>query len=245
MASYEKLNFVPFRINKMAKRNKLQKFAELSAIPFVFQCYSYEARKLYNHVGDVVDLKGSWGAKVFDNDKPIVLELACGRGEYSVALAKTYPDKNFIGVDIKGARLWKGATIAQKEGLTNVAFLRCRIELIESFFAKNEVSEIWITFPDPFLRDAKENRRLTAEPFLEKYKNIIKPDALCHLKTDNTPLYEFSLESLAANKAEVIYQNDDIYDGPLYCDELEIKTYYERQHLENGLKIKYIRWKLI
>lgn len=244
MASYEKLNFRPFRKNKMAKRNKLQKFEELAAIPFVFQCFSYEARKLYNHKSEVVDLKGSWGTKVFGNDNPIVLELACGRGEYSVALAKTYPDKNFIGVDIKGARLWKGATIAQREGLTNIAFLRCRIELIESFFAKNEVSEIWITFPDPFLRDAKENRRLTAGPFLTKYRNIIKPGAFCHLKTDNTPLYEFSLESLEANNADIVYKNDDIYDGPLYCDELEIKTYYEKQHLENGLKIKYIRWRL-
>ena len=228
----------------MAKRNKLQKFAELASIPFVFQCFSYDDKQLYNHENEVVDLKGQWGQKVFTNDKPIVLELACGRGEYSVALADTYPDKNFIGVDIKGARLWKGATIAQRQNLNNIAFLRCRIELIESFFAQEEISEVWITFPDPFLRDSKENRRLTSLPFLNRYKNILKPDAICHLKTDNTPLYEFSLESLTAFGADIIYHNNDIYSEELYCPELEIKTYYEKMHLANGLKIKYIRWTL-
>ena len=228
----------------MAKRNKLQKFAELASIPFVFQCFSYKDKKLYNSEQEVVDLKGNWGRDVFKNTNPIVLELACGRGEYSVALASSYPEKNFIGVDIKGARLWKGATIAQREGLKNIAFLRCRIELIDHFFAAEEVSEIWITFPDPFLRDAKENRRLTASPFLEKYRNLLAPEAICHLKTDNAPLYEFTLETLEKEKATVMYDHDDIYSGPLYCPELEIKTYYERQHLANGLTIKYIRFTL-
>ena len=228
----------------MAKRNKLQKFAELASIPFVFQCFSYDDKKLYNHLNEVVELSGTWGKTVFNNDKPIVLELACGRGEYSVALADAYPDKNFIGVDIKGARLWKGATIAQRQGLTNVAFLRCRIELIEHFFSQQEVSELWITFPDPFLRDSKENRRLTSSPFLERYRNIVQDNAICHLKTDNTPLYEFTLETLDKENIAVDYHSNDIYSSELYCPELEIKTYYEKMHLAKGLKIKYIRWAL-
>lgn len=226
----------------MSRRNKLAKFAELSKMPFVFQCFSFEDALLYDSEDQPVDFKNKWAEKVFKNDHPITLELACGRGEYSLALAAMYPERNFIGIDIKGARLWRGGKNAIEQGLTNIAFVRCRIELLRKFFGSQEISEIWITFPDPF--HGKESRRLTSPNFLKSYSEVLKKDALCHLKTDNRPLYEYSLESLADYKAEVIYQNDDIYSQALHLPELAFKTYYEKQHLENQLTIKYVQFKL-
>ncbi|MCL4120330.1 UNVERIFIED_CONTAM: hypothetical protein GTU68_012628 [Idotea baltica] len=190
-----------------------------------------------------VDLKGRWAKDHFNNDNPITLELACGKGEYTLGLAERYPDRNFIGVDIKGARIWKGAKAALERNMSNVAFLRTRIEQITHFFAAGEVDSIWITFADPFL--GKPNRRLTSPYFLSAYRKIMQPEAILHLKTDDSTLYESSLEVLTADpSAQIVYQNNDIYSGPLYTPELEIKTFYEQQHLKSGRLIKYVRFTL-
>lgn len=229
----------------MSKRNKLQKFAELLTFPNVYENFNPTAPQLHGLNGVPVDLKGQWREKHFGNDNPIVLELACGRGEYTLDMARSSPNRNFIGVDVKGARIWKGAGIALEEELDNVAFLRTRIEQIGLFFEPEEISEIWITFPDPFLSKSKANRRLTAPRFLKSYQEILRKDGLIHLKTDEPQLYEFTLEVLAEYpKAKVLYQDDDIYAKSLPMPELEIKTYYERMHLEQGKTIKYIRFKL-
>ena len=227
----------------MSRKNKLQKFADLLQFPNVYENYDAKDPKLVGINGIPVDLKGQWNAQHFKKDQHLVLELACGRGEYSLALAKAYPQHHFIGVDIKGARIWKGASIALEEGLENVAFLRTRIEQIELFFAAEEVDEIWITFPDPFLRKSKANRRLTSAPFLERYRKILKKGGIVHLKTDEPNLYEFTLETLEADpRTKVLYQSDDIYSSELPFEELAVKTYYEKMHLEDGKTIKYIRF---
>ena len=228
----------------MSRRNKLQKFAEVRTFPNVYQNFdTKEAQPLLLGATGKVDLKGKWQTHHFQNDYPITLELACGRGEYSLDLARRYPLRNFIGVDIKGARIWKGATIALQENLTNVAFLRTKIELINPFFAKDEVDEIWITFPDPFLRESKARRRLTAPNFLERYRFFLKKSGLVHLKTDDPTLYEFTIETLEADpQVTILYQNDDIYSQPLLFEELETKTYYEKMHLAKGRTIKYVQF---
>ena len=227
----------------MSRRNKLQKFAEILTFSNVYENFDNYPPRLTGKGGVDVDLKGQWREKHFKNDNPITLELACGRGEYTVALAERYPDRNFIGVDIKGARIWKGARIALEKGLSNAAFLRTRIELIAAFFEPGEIDEIWITFPDPFLRKGKSNRRLTAPKFLDHYRKILKQDGLMHLKTDEGVLSEFTLEVLEADeKAKILYQDTDIYAQPLPMEELEVKTYYENMHLEKGKTIKYIRF---
>jgi len=228
----------------MPRRNKLQKFHQILSYPNVYQNYRAEEPILVGKDRQEVELKGQWCEKHFGNDHPLVLELACGRGEYSLALGRAYPEKNFLGLDIKGARIWKGASIALEEGLDNVAFLRCRIEMIANFLGQGEVDEIWITFPDPFLRDSKANRRLTSANFLKRYKQILKPGGLIHLKTDEIQLYDFTLETLAEqDDFELLIQNDDIYKGALPMPELAFKTYYERMHLANQKTIKYIRFR--
>ncbi len=228
----------------MARRNKLMKFAELVSFPNVYENYNPKDPKLLGKDLEEVDLKGAWNSKHFKNTNPLILELACGRGEYTLGLSQMYPAKNFIGVDIKGARIWKGASIAIEEELSNVAFLRTRIEQIDLFFAKDEVDEIWITFPDPFLKDSKENRRLTSPMFLKKFKSILKQEGTVNLKTDSPELYAFTKEVLDADKnIEVLYDNFDIYSNELDFPELEIKTYYERMHLEDNRLIKFIRFK--
>lgn len=230
----------------MARRNKLKKFNDLLSFSNVYENYDPTHPKLLANETDEVDLKGKWKSEHFKNENPIVLELACGRGEYSLALAKDNPNVNYIGVDVKGARIWKGATIAREENLNNVAFLRTRIEQINLFFAIEEVDEIWITFPDPFLRKSKANRRLTSLQFLNRYKDILKKGGIIHLKTDDPTLYEFSQEQFeACDFVEVLYDKDDIYAQPLDFPELEYKTYYEKQHLEKNRKIKYIKVKMI
>ncbi|MCB0643425.1 MAG: tRNA (guanosine(46)-N7)-methyltransferase TrmB, partial [Phaeodactylibacter sp.] len=184
----------------MSKRNKLYKFAEIQRFPNVFENFEPINPVLQGANGEIIDMKGKWLENYFKNDRPITLELACGRGEYTLGLARRYPERNFIGVDVKGARIWQGARIALEEDLQQVAFLRTRIEIIPQFFEPGEIDEIWITFPDPFVRNSKANRRLTAAPFLERYAKVLKPGGILHLKTDATDLYEFSLEVLANNK---------------------------------------------
>lgn len=231
-------------------RSKLQRFAELLAFPNVYENPHSAEPQLIGLHGEIVEMKGKWHSEHFKNDKPITLELACGRGEYAVALGRMFPERNFIGVDIKGARLHQGATAALNEGLGNVAFLRTRIEQIALFFAENEVAEIWITFPDPFLRESKSNRRLTSSQFLERYKSFLQKDGLIHLKTDSPVLYDFTLDTLAhTEEAEVLFADDDIYANRSLADvmtgknELAVTTYYEKKNIANST-IKYIRFKI-
>ena len=194
------------------------------------------------HGGNLVQRRGQWARGHFDNAQPIVLELACGGGEYTIGLARQNPELNYIGVDVKGNRIWKGAKQALAENLVNVAFLRTRIEQIEQFFEPGEIHEIWITFPDPFLRKSKSNRRLTASPFLNKFRNLLIEGGILHLKTDSPELYEFTLETIEEVPfCKILYQDDDIYSKPLVHPALEIKTKYERRHLEAGKQIKYVK----
>lgn len=227
-------------------KNKLSKFAEMRQFHNVFQNFNFKDPQLIGAGGVEVDMKGSWGEEHFQNSNPIILELACGRGEYAVALAEKYPKKNFVGVDIKGARMYKGAKKALEETLTNAAFIRCRIEQIEEFFSKEEVAEIWITFPDPFLKRSDANKRLTAPVFLNKYRQILQKGGLIHLKTDSLPLYEYSLKVANGTDWVKLNENDpDIYAGELPLDDLEIKTNYERMHLNEGKDIKYIQLQVV
>ncbi len=225
----------------MSRKNKLKRFAEVATFPNVFESVPTKESFLTNQEGLSEDLRGNWSSGHFKNNHPILLELACGKGDYTVALAKDFPDKNFIGVDIKGSRIWRGAKTALESSIHNVAFLRTRIEFIDRFFAPNEVDEIWITFPDPF--EGKPNRRLTSAPFLDRYRRILKPGGIMHLKTDSPLLYEFSHEVIRDDSACTIqYTNDDIYSKPLDFPELAHKTYYELKHLGIGRTIKYIRF---
>lgn len=226
----------------MAK-NKLKKFKEISSFDFVFENPDPKQPGLYRNETEKVDFKGKWTRDFFKNNQPLILELACGRGEYTVALAEAYPDKNFMGLDIKGARIWQGATFVAEKNLKNAAFLRTRIEQISLFFDHQEIDEIWITFPDPFTRASKENKRLTSRAFLQRYKPLLKQGAVLHLKTDDEGLYLFTLEELKNfDGAEILYHHDDIYASELPFQELQYKTYYERAHLEVGKTIKYIRF---
>ena len=190
------------------------------------------------------EMKGKWNEGFFQNQNPVVLELACGGGEYAVALARKFPDKNFIGVDIKGARMFKGALIATEEKISNVAFLRINIDHIEEYFERNEVSEIWITFPDPFLRDAKWKKRLTSSLFLNRYKNILKTNAFIHLKTDSPELYDFTMRTIEEMKLTLHFQTDDVYMNMPNDEILSIKTFYEQMHLAKGKTIKYVRFSI-
>ncbi|RME97476.1 MAG: tRNA (guanosine(46)-N7)-methyltransferase TrmB [Bacteroidetes bacterium] len=224
----------------MSKRNKLQKFADLAAFPNVYENFTHEKPQLLGLQGQKVELKGKWRKAHFKNEQPITLELACGRGEYTLALARRFPQRNFIGVDIKGARIWKGARIALEENLTNAAFLRTRIEQLNYFFAPREVEEIWITFPDPFPK--KENRRLTSPPFIDSYRKLLPKGGLIHLKTDATDFYEYTLTTYQNYPGiQLAYANADIYEGEIPMPELAFKTYYEAMHLREGKKIKYLR----
>jgi len=224
----------------MSKRNKLKKFAEIYSFPHVYENFNPKDPKLLGENGKEADLKGQWAEKHFQNEHSLTLELACGKGDYTVGLARLYSEQNFIGVDIKGARIWRGATTALEEKLSNVAFLRTRIEQLHYFFEPEEIAEIWITFPDPFMD--KESRRLTAARFLEIYRKLLKKNGLVHLKTDSDELYQYTLGVLKrVNTFELLYEEGDIYSKPLHLPELEIKTFYEKGHLEAGKTIKYIQ----
>lgn len=229
----------------MARKNKLRKFAEVRSFPNVYECFNVQQPELLGEGMEPVDLKGKWAQEHFKNENPITLELACGGGEYTVGLARNFPDRNFIGVDVKGNRLWKGAKTALEEGLSNVAFLRTRIEIINHFFAPGEVAEIWVTFPDPFPRASKENRRLTSAFFLEKYRLLLQPGGLVHLKHDDPDFYQFTLDTIAQDaRNTLLLQNPDIYAAPLPFPELGIQTLYESFHLAAGKTIKYVRFQI-
>ncbi len=229
----------------MARKNKLQKFAEILAFPNVYECYNVQQPQLVGAGMQPIDLKGRWRAEHFRNDNPIVLELACGGGEYTVALAQQFVQHNFIGVDVKGNRIWRGAKTALEANLVNAAFLRTRIEVIEHFFAAGEVDEIWITFPDPFPRPSKANRRLTSPFFLEKYRHILRPGGVVHLKHDDPDFFQFTLETVRGDpRCKLLYADNDIYAKPLPWPELGIRTRYELMHLAEGKTIKYARFQI-
>ena len=217
-------------------KNKLKKFAEMETLQCVFQ---YPFARLQN---ESFPLRGKWNQEYFHNTNPIVLELGCGKGEYAVGLASRFPDKNYIGIDCKGARMWTGATQATAMGLCNVALLRTDIELINSFFAENEVSEIWITFPDPQMK--KVRKRLTGTRFLGLYRNILCDGGLVHLKTDSPFLYTYTHALVQGNNFVTDIDTDNLYSSDIVDDILDIKTYYERQWLSRGLTIKYIKFHL-
>ncbi len=217
-------------------KGKLAKFADLANYPHVFE-YPYSV------VDNVpFELKGKWGESFFKNDHPIVLELGCGRGEYTVGLGRLFPEKNFIGVDIKGARMWTGATESLREGLNNVAFLRTNIEIIDRFFEENEVSEIWLTFSDPQMK--KPTKRLSSSFFLERYRRFLKDGGLVHLKTDSNFLYTYTRLLIEENQLPVLVQTDDLYHSGQADEILSIQTYYEQQWLDRGFNIKYIKFAL-
>lgn len=230
----------------MSKRNKLQKFADLQQFPNVYQNFHHDDPYLEGIDGERVELRGAWAKKHFKNGQPITLELACGRGEYTLALAERFPERNFVGVDVKGARIWKGAYLAIQNEWRNAAFLRTRIEQIAHFFAPGEVSEVWITFPDPFLKKAKANRRLTSPRFLDQYRKVLPSGGLIHLKTDSPELYEYTLEVMETYEhAKLLIHQDDIYSEELVMPELAFKTYYENMHLRDQKTIKYVRIQLL
>lgn len=219
-------------------KNKLKKFAEMETFPNVFQCVAREADK----DNPIMRMRGQWRKEYFHNDHPIVLELGCGRGEYTVGLAVLYPEKNFIGIDIKGARMWAGAKEAHEAGMTNVAFLRTNIEALTLFFEAGEVDEIWITFPDPQMK--KATKRLTSSYFMARYQQLLKEGGLIHLKTDSPFLYQYTSEMVSANKYEVVYATDNLYASDFADTVRSLKTHYERQWLERGMTIKYIQFRL-
>ena len=215
-------------------KNKLSKFDDMAGYPHVFQ-YPYATLQEQGF-----PLRGQWNEQFFKNDRPIVLELGCGKGEYTVGLGRLFPDKNFIGVDIKGARMWSGAKESLENGMDNVAFLRTNIELINRFFLPGEVAEIWLTFPDPQMK--KVNKRLTSTRFMQLYREILTDNGIIHLKTDSPFLYTYTREMIALNGLPVLFETDDLYHSGLTDEILSIQTYYESQWLDRGLTIKYIRF---
>ena len=229
-------------------KNKLKKFAEMETFHNVFQC---GAREMVED-SPVVAMRGKWHEEYFHNDNPIVLELGCGRGEYTVGLAAHNPNKNYIGIDIKGARMWAGAKQAELAGMKNVAFLRTNIEMLTHFFAPNEVAEIWITFPDPQMK--KATKRLTSTYFMQRYRQLLQQDGLIHLKTDSPFLYTYTQAMVKENGYPLLVDTADLYNteqsSGVESRESDIEearalqTHYEHQWLDRGLTIKYLCWEL-
>lgn len=212
-------------------KDKLKKFEDVDRFQNVFE---------YTDFKEKPKPAGTWHEEIFGNKNPIVLELACGKGEYTVNLARRYPDKNFIGIDKKGWRLWKGAKTALAEDLKNVHFIRMFIDHLDQYFEQEEVDEIWITFPDPYLKGSELSKRLTSPKFLNIYRKILKPDALIHLKTDSDELYKFTLSVIKHENCIILENVEDVYaekpDDPL----LSIRTFYEKMHLKEGRSIHYV-----
>lgn len=223
----------------MGSKNKLKRFKENETFANVFQPTREEL------VGQNYALKGNWNTSYFKNNNPLVLELGCGKGEYSVALAKKYPNKNFIGIDIKGARFWRGAKTAIEENLPNVAFIRTQIELIDYVFAEREIDEIWITFPDPQIKYKRTKHRMINSVFLLKYKKILKKEGIVNLKTDSEFMHGYTLGLLHGEGHEVLYANHDVYKQEGSPEEVTgIQTFYESHYLEQNKPITYIRFKI-
>jgi tRNA (guanine-N7-)-methyltransferase len=219
-------------------KSKLIRFAEMETFDHVVQ------PDLNQVLGKDYKLKGKWASDFFKNDKPIVLELGCGKGEYAVSLARNDGERNYLGIDIKGARMWRGAKTALEDGIMNVGFLRTRIEFISSFFNSDEVAEIWITFPDPQLKERRAKKRLTSTGFLEKYRSFLKADGVVNLKTDSRELYDYTSALIELNELSVLKRSHDLYNSPLVDDVLSIRTFYESQFLEQGKKITYLQFRI-
>lgn len=217
-------------------KNKLYKFTKLETYEHVFQAKIDEGKR------EDYYMKGKWNKSFFKNDNPIVLELGCGKGEYTVGLGELFPNKNFIGIDIKGARIYSGATQSLQKGMSNVAFIRTKIELITSFFAEGEIDEIWLTFPDPQMK--RTRKRLTSVRFLNYYRQLLKPDGIIHLKTDSNFLYTYTNAVVKENKLMEEVNTTDLYNSVIADKVLSIKTFYEGQFFEQGIPIKYIRFSI-
>jgi len=218
-------------------KNKLLHFEEMKTFPNVFEPEYHEIKMGFK-------LKAKWKLDFFKNSNPIVLELGCGKGEYSVGLARKDPLKNFIGIDKKGARIWRGAKTSQEENINNVAFLRIKIEQLETCFDEGEISEIWITFPEPVPKKRKVKKRLTSPDYIEVYKRLLTKNGKVHLKTDNIDFFNYSLEVLAENNIPVDYKSFDLYDSGYEGDASLFQTYYEQKFLNEGVKINYLNFRL-
>lgn len=211
-------------------KDKLRRFAEVATFSNVVQL---EAGLPY---------KGKWAVDFFKNGNPVVLELACGKGEYTVNLAQLFPERNFIGVDYKGNRIWRGAKDALEQGVANVGFLRIQIETLLDYFAEGEVDEIWITFPDPQPQLSREKKRLTSPRFLEKYKQVLKPGGFMNLKTDNDGLHAYTAEKIAEQDLKLHIRTEDLYHSEFADEVLSIKTYYEKKYLKDNKNINYLKF---
>jgi len=211
-------------------KDKIRRFAEIDTFSNVLQL---DAGKPF---------KGQWATGFFKNYNPLVLELACGKGEYAVSLAMMFPDKNFIGIDYKGNRIWRGAKTALEDGVNNVAFLRIQIEMLIEYFAPGEVDEIWITFPDPQPQLSREKKRLTASRFLNMYKVILKPGGFVNLKTDDDALHAYTIDKIAGTGLTLHARTEDVYRSEHAGEVLNIKTYYERKYLKDNKNINYLKF---
>ncbi len=216
-------------------RKKLVRFAENDTASNVVEVQ----KPIYN------EIKGKWNNLQFEKEQPLTLEVACGRGEYTIGLARVFADRNFVGVDIKGARIWKGSQVAINEGLTNVAFLRTHIQNLETFFAPQELSEIWVTFPDPRPKDGDEHRRLTHPRFLAMYQTLLKKGGWLHFKTDNLPLFDYTLEVLATQPIQNLVYTKDLYNNAMNAEHYGITTNYEKMFVDKGFKINYLKFQFI
>lgn len=217
-------------------RNKLERFRQNESNRNVIQ----PGKDFFEHI------KGNWNNAQFQNKRPLVVELACGRGEFTLGLARQYPGSNFVGVDIKGSRIWNGSTIAIAEKLLNVAFLRSQIEVLDNFFDKGEIDELWITFPDPRPREGDQKRRLTSPRFLKIYQSLIKSGGFIHFKTDNTALFDYTLELLESRVDVGILASTEDFDSSAHKDEhFGIRTRYEKMFSEKGEKIKYLKFQFV
>jgi len=217
-------------------KDKLKRFEEMKGFNRVFQPSFDEYFRKDHH------LKNNWVKEIFKNNNPLVLELGCGRGEYTIGLAKKFPDINFIGIDIKGARMWKGSKTAHEENLLNVAFLRIRIEFIDSFFSENEVNEIWLTFPDPQLKKNRKKKRLTGSFFLKKFQKLLCDQGIIHLKTDNEILFDYTDDILKYNQCKILSSTCDLYGSADPDEILSIKTHYEKKFLADEARICYLKF---
>lgn len=223
----------------MAKR-KLQRFAENATFSHFFQ-------PGWEELSAGFSLRGKWNAEFFGNNNPIVIEIGCGKGEYTVDLSEKYPERNFIGIDKKGARMWRGAKTSKEEDRPNVAFVRIRAENIYKVFAPGEVDEIWITFPEPQPNSPRHSKRFTSPEFIQRYRQILKPGGIIHLKTDNDMFYDYTLNVIKEGNHHLVYNNNNLYANPGDAeinDVIDVQTHYEKIWLEQGLTIKYLRFKL-
>jgi tRNA (guanine-N7-)-methyltransferase len=229
--------FIFATFNSKMGKDKLKRFEALKKMERVLQ-------PVIDYHSPDHEIKGNWNKEVFNNSLPIVLEVGCGRGEYTVGLAQHYPEKNFIGIDIKGARLWRGVKTSNEFNILNTAFLRIRMECIGKFFAKDEVSEIWITFPDPQPKQSKENKRLSSALFISRYSNFVKPGGLIHLKTDNEMLFDFSLATAEKLSKEIVAATNNLYYSGLTGIDYAIRTTYEQTYHNQGKNICYLCFKM-